>query len=229
MVNLRPRIARPARLAESTSVTRYAAIVTARKLAELVWDAGGEPLSFFPVQDEKWAGRLQGIRGILLPGGADVDPQFYGQNRASQELYGINTTQDESDISLVNYAFESELPLFTICRGTQIANVALGGTLVQHMEKPHLNSSSTIEFSNFDADLGLSESSLAISCFHHQSIDSLAQGITALAYADEGHIEAIRYPGDAWAFGVQWHPEDNYKEVQGQLEIVKTFIDAARG
>ena len=97
------------------------------------------------------------------------------------------------------------------------------------MEKPHLNSSSTIEFSNFDADLGLSESSLAISCFHHQSIDSLAQGITALAYADEGHIEAIRYPGDAWAFGVQWHPEDNYKEVQGQLEIVKTFIDAARG
>ena len=229
MVNLRPRIAIPARLAESTSVTRYAAIVTARKLAELVWDAGGEPLSFFPVQDEKWAGRLQGIRGILLPGGADVDPQFYGQDRASQELYGINTTQDESDISLVTYAFESKLPLFTICRGTQIANVALGGTLVQHMEKPHLNSSSTIEFSNFDADLGLSESSLAISCFHHQSIDSLAQGITAWAYADEGHIEAIRYPGDAWAFGVQWHPEDNYKEVQGQLEIVKTFIDAARG
>ena len=229
MVNLRPRIAIPARLAESTSVTRYAAIVTARKLAELVWDAGGEPLSFLPVRDEKWAGRLQGIHGILLPGGADVDPQFYGQDRASQELYGINTTQDESDISLVNYAFESKLPLFTICRGTQIANVALGGTLVQHMEKPHLNSSSTIEFSNFDADLGLSESSLAISCFHHQSIDSLAQGITALAYADEGHIEAIRYPGDAWAFGVQWHPEDNYKEVQGQLEIVKTFIDAARG
>ena len=228
-MSLRPRIAIPARLAESSSVTRYEAIVTARKLAELIWDAGGEPLSFLPVKDANWEGRLEGIQGILMPGGADVDPQFYGQDRESQELYGINSTQDESDISLVNYALTSQLPFFTICRGTQIANVALGGTLIQHMDEPHINKLSTIEFSNFDADLGVSDSSLTVSCFHHQSIDSLAQGITPLAYADEGHIEAVRYPSDAWAFGVQWHPEDNYKEVQGQMEIVKTFINAARG
>ena len=228
-VTIRPRIAIPARLAESSSVTRYEAIVTARKLAELVWDAGGEPLTFLPVKSANWAERLEGIQGILMPGGADVDPQFYGQGRVSQELYGINTTQDESDISLVNYALASQLPFFTICRGTQIANVALGGTLIQHMDEPHINKLSTIEFSNFDADLGISDSSLTVSCFHHQSIDSLAQGIVALAHADEGHIEAVRYPSDAWAFGVQWHPEDNYKEVQGQMEIVKTFIKAARG
>ena len=228
-MSLRPRIAIPSRLAESSSVTRYEAIVIARKLAELIWDAGGEPLSFLPVKDANWAERLEDIQGILMPGGADVDPQFYGQGRESQELYGINSTQDESDISLVNYALASELPFFTICRGTQIANVALGGTLIQHMNEPHINKLSIIEFSNLDADLGISNSSLAVSCFHHQSIDSLAQGITALAYADEGHIEAVRYPSDAWAFGVQWHPEDNYKEVKGQLEIVKTFINAARG
>lgn len=228
-MTIRPRIAIPARLAESSSVTRYEAIVTARKLAELVWDAGGEPLTFLPVKSANWAERLEGIQGILMPGGADVDPQFYGQGRVSQELYGINTTQDESDISLVNYALASQLPFFTICRGTQIANVALGGTLIQHMDEPHINKLSTIEFSNFDADLGVSDSSLTVSCFHHQSIDSLAQGVAALAHADEGHIEAVRYPSDAWAFGVQWHPEDNYKEVQGQMEIVKTFINAARG
>ena len=228
-MSLRPRSAIPARLAESSSVTRYEAIVTARKLAELIWDAGGEPLSFLPVKDANWEGRLEGIQGILMPGGADVDPQYYGQGRESQELYGINSKQDESDILLVNYALASELPFFTICRGTQIANVALGGTLIQHMDEPHINKLSTIEFSNLDADLGISSSSLAVSCFHHQSIDSLAQGITALAYADEGHIEAVRYPSDAWAFGVQWHPEDNYKEVKGQLEIVKTFINAAKG
>ena len=228
-VTIRPRIAIPARLAESSSVTRHEAIVTARKLAELVWDAGGEPLTFLPVKSANWAERLEGIQGILMPGGADVDPQFYGQGRVSQELYGINTTQDESDISLVNYALASQLPFFTICRGTQIANVALGGTLIQHMDEPHINKLSIIEFSNFDADLGISDSSLTVSCFHHQSIDSLAQGVAALAHADEGHIEAVRYPSDAWAFGVQWHPEDNYKEVQGQMEIVKTFINAARG
>jgi len=178
MTSLRPRIAIPARLAESSSVTRYEAIVTARKLAELIWDAGGEPLSFLPVKDANWEGRLEGIQGILMPGGADVDPQFYGQGRESQELYGINSTQDESDISLVNYALTSKLPFFTICRGTQIANVALGGTLIQHMDKPHINKLSTIEFSNFDADLGISNSCLVVSCFHHQSIDSLAPGIT---------------------------------------------------
>ena len=107
MGNSRPRIAIPARLAESTSVTRYSAIVTAQKLAELVWDAGGEPLSFLPVTDEKWEARLEGINGILMPGGADVDPQFYGHNHQSDELYGINSEQDQSDIALVHCGLQS--------------------------------------------------------------------------------------------------------------------------
>jgi len=225
----RPRIAIPARLAESTSVTRYSAIVTAQKLAELVWDAGGEPLSLLPVTDEKWETRLEGFDGILMPGGADVDPQLYGQSHQSDELYGINSEQDHSDIALVHYALRSETALLTICRGTQIANVALGGTLVQHMNEPHLNKLSTIEFSNIETDLGLKETSLLISCFHHQSIDRLAEGISPLAFAKEGHVEALRLPSNGWAFGVQWHPEDNYKEVPSQLEIAKAFINAARG
>jgi putative glutamine amidotransferase len=225
----RPRIAIPARLAESTSVTRYSAIVTAQKLAELVWDAGGEPLSLLPVTDEKWETRLEGFDGILMPGGADVDPQLYGQSHQSDELYGINSEQDHSDIALVHYALRSETALLTICRGTQIANVALGGTLVQHMNEPHLNKLSTIEFSNIETDLGLKETSLLISCFHHQSIDRLAEGISPLAFAKEGHVEALRLPSNGWAFGLQWHPEDNYKEVPSQLEIAKAFINAARG
>ena len=225
----RPRIAIPARLAESTSVTRYSAIVTAQKLAELVWDAGGEPLSLLPVTDEKWETRLEGFDGILMPGGADVDPQLYGQSHQSDELYGINSEQDHSDIALVHYALRSETALLTIFRGTQIANVALGGTLVQHMNEPHLNKLSTIEFSNIETDLGLKETSLLISCFHHQSIDRLAEGISPLAFAKEGHVEALRLPSNGWAFGVQWHPEDNYKEVPSQLEIAKAFINAARG
>ena len=224
----RPRIAIPARLAESTSVTRFGAVVTARKLAELIWDAGGEPISFLPVESEGWQERLEGFQGILLPGGADIDPQLYGQGHKSNELYGIDSLQDESDISLVHYALQSETPLFTICRGTQVANVALGGTLLQHMNKPHLNEVSTIEFKSFDSDLGVKDSLLLISCFHHQSIDTLAQGISPLAFAREGHVEAVRYPSNSWAFGVQWHPEDNYKEVSGQLEMLKAFVNAAR-
>lgn len=227
--NKRPRIAIPARLAESTSVTRFSAIVTARKLAELIWDAGGEPLTFLPVSDLQWGERLEEIDGILLPGGADVDPARYGEVPQSEHLYGIDLLQDQADFSLLDFAIQTALPLLTICRGTQVANVALGGTLLQHMAKPHINHRSTIEFTNLEPELGLKSSSLSTSCFHHQAIDRLAPGIASLAFAAEGHIEAVRYPSDAWAYGLQWHPEDNYKQVPAQLDIAKAFIAAARG
>lgn len=228
MSGARPRIAIPGRLADTTSATRYSAIVTARRLAELIWDAGGEPLTFLPVANQSWGERLEGIDGIVMPGGADVDPKLYGQDHLSPDLYGIDSLQDQADISLVLHALESAIPLLTICRGTQVANVALGGSLVQHMATPHMDHASTIEFSTFDGDLGLSEKSLNLSCFHHQAIDRLGDGITPLAYAKEGHVEAVRYSSKAWAFGLQWHPEDNYDQVPGQLMIAKAFVDAAR-
>lgn len=224
----RPRIAIPARLAESTSATRYAGIVTARKLAELVWDAGGEPLTFLPVEGAEWSERLNGIAGVLMPGGADVDPRLYGQSHDSEHLYGIDSLQDQADIALVRHALAVGLPMLTICRGTQIANVALGGTLIQHMDSPHMNHKSVIEFAELEPELGINQRSLVLSCFHHQAIDRLADSITPLAFASEGHIEAVKYQSSAWAYGLQWHPEDNYKEVAGQLEIAQSFIAAAR-
>jgi len=229
MKSARPRIAIPGRLAETTSATRYAGVVAARRLAELIWAAGGEPLTFLPVTDQAWGERLDGVDGILMPGGADVDPRLYGQEHLSSELYGIDSLQDQADISLVRYALDSAIPLLTICRGTQVANVALGGSLLQHMESPHMNHASTIEFSTFDTALGLDARTLTLSCFHHQAIDRIGNGITPLAYAKEGHVEAVRYSSKAWAFGLQWHPEDNYDQVPGQLSIAKAFVDAARG
>lgn len=124
--NKRPRIAIPARLAESTSATRFSAIVTARKLAELIWDAGGEPLTFLPVSDIQWGERLEAIDGILLPGGADVDPARYGEVPQSEHLYGIDLLQDQADFSLLDFAIQTAMPLLTICRGTQVANVEIG-------------------------------------------------------------------------------------------------------
>ena len=229
MKSARPRIAIPGRLAETTSATRYAGVVAARRLAELIWAAGGEPLTFLPVTDQAWGERLDGVDGILMPGGADVDPRLYGQEHLSSELYGIDSLQDQADISLVRYALDSAIPLLTICRGTQVANVALGGSLLQHMESPHMNHASTIEFSTFDTALGLDARTLTLSCFHHQAIDRIGNGITPLAYAKEGHVEAVRYSSEAWAFGLQWHPEDNYDQVPGQLSIARAFVDAARG
>ena len=222
----RPRIAIVARFAESTSATRYEAIVTARRLAEGVWAAGGEPLTFLPVAGSDWSERLTGIDGVIMPGGADIDPKNYGQDPITDQLYGVDPLQDSVDISLIRHVLSVGIPMLAICRGMQITNVALGGTLVQHMEHPHLHHVSTVTV-DATAGLGLSQSQLEGSCYHHQAIDELADGLTVIARAAEGHVEAVRIDSTGWAFGVQWHPEDNYDTEPGQLEIFEQFVRAA--
>ena len=227
MATHRPRIAIVARFAESTSATRYEGIVTARRLAEGVWAAGGEPLTFLAVEGSDWAERLDGIDGVLMPGGADVDPRNYGQEPQSSELYGIDPMQDGVDISLVRHVIANGIPLLAICRGLQITNVALGGTLTQHMDKPHLHHVAPVTVDSHADELGLTDPTVAASCYHHQAIDELAGGLTVIARAAEGHIEAVKIDSTAWAFGVQWHPEDNYDTERGQLEIFERFVSAA--
>jgi putative glutamine amidotransferase len=226
----RPRIAILGRFADSTSVTRYAGVVNARRLLELVWTAGGEPLTFLPVANSNWNERLQGIDGVLMPGGSDINPERYGEKAESEELYGIDDLQDEIDLSLVTYVFEQAMPLLTICRGTQLTNVALGGTLLQHMENPHFHHEAQVTFDANTKELGLSTPSLQASCYHHQALKNLGRGVVAIAQAREGHVEAVRYEeAEGWAFGLQWHPEDNYDSDPAQLQIVKAFVEAARG
>ena len=227
MVGHRPRIAIVARFAESTSATRYEAIVTARRLAEGVWAAGGEPLTFLAVPGSDWTERLSGIDGVLMPGGADVDPRNYGQDPISDELYGMDMMQDEVDISLIRHVLSVGLPMLAICRGLQITNVALGGTLTQHMDSPHLHHVAPVTVDSHATELGLTDPTLEASCYHHQAIDELAAGLTVIARAAEGHIEAVKIESAAWAFGVQWHPEDNYDTERGQLEIFERFVRAA--
>jgi len=227
MVGHRPRIAIVARFAESTSATRYDAIVTARRLAEGVWAAGGEPLTFLAVPGSDWTERLSGIDGVLMPGGADVDPRNYGQDPISDELYGMDTMQDEVDISLIRHVLSVGLPMLAICRGMQITNVALGGTLTQHMVSPHLHHVAPVTVDSHAAELGLTDPTLEASCYHHQAIDELAEGLTVIARAAEGHVEAVKIDSTGWAFGVQWHPEDNYDTERGQLQIFERFVRAA--
>lgn len=223
----RPRIAILARFAESTSATRYAAIVTARRLAELVWAAGGEPLTMLPVAGADLAERMRGIDGILMPGGADINPRTYGQDVSSEHVYDLDDLADEADIALVKWSLQSGLPYFAICRGLQITNVALGGTLVQHMVQPHQHHVAPVTFDSHTADLGLSTDTVQASCYHHQMIDEVAPGIEVIARSAEGYVEAAKIPAASWAFGVQWHPEDNFDTNAPQLEMLKRFVQEA--
>ncbi len=223
----RPRIAILARFAENTSATRYAAVITARRLAEAVWASGGEPLTFLPVAGSNWAERLDGIDGVLMPGGADVNPGSYGQDVASDHVYDVDDLADEVDISLVNYALGTGMPVLTICRGTQITNVARGGTLVQHMDEPHQHYVALVTIEKYYSEMGLSSAQVEASCYHHQVIDTLGEGLEVIARSAQGDVEAIKIDAAGWAFGVQWHPEDNYDTNRPQAELFERFVSEA--
>ena len=223
----RPRIAILARFAENTSATRYAAVITARRLAEGVWAAGGEPLTFLPVAGSNWAERLEGIDGVLMPGGADVNPRSYGQEVSSENVYDVDDLADETDISLVNYALGTGMPVLTICRGTQITNVAKGGSLIQHMDQPHQHHVAEVTIEKYHSEMGLSSATVEASCYHHQVIDTLGEGLEVIARSAEGDVEAIKIDSAGWAFGVQWHPEDNYDTNMPQAELFERFVSEA--
>jgi putative glutamine amidotransferase len=98
------------------------------------------------------------------------------------------------------------------------------------MNDPHRHHVAEVTFESNVEDLGLSQPTVHASCYHHQILKDLGRGVTPIAHAAEGHVEAVRYDSAKnWAFGLQWHPEDNFDEDQAQLEIVRTFVDAARG
>ncbi|MBU6144420.1 MAG: type 1 glutamine amidotransferase [Acidobacteria bacterium] len=223
MVN-RPRIAIVGRFTEHASAIRSLGVVSSRRLLEAVWVAGGEPITFLPVENPNWEERLQGIKGVLIPGGGDVNPKWYGEEPNTEELYGVDDLQDENDFSIAKYAFDNGLPALAICRGFQLVNVLMGGSLVQHMDKDHRNFIHQITIDNDMEGLGLSKPTLESSCFHHQSIKKLGDGLEVLATASEGHVEAFKIPSKAWAYGVQWHPEDNYKENPQQLELFQRLV-----
>jgi putative glutamine amidotransferase len=130
-------------------------------------------------------------------------------------------------MSLVRYALSAGIPLLAICRGLQITNVALGGTLIQHMDAPHLHHVAPVTLTSHVDELGLSSASVDASCYHHQMIDTLAPGLEVIGRSAEGNVEAVKIDAPAWAFGVQWHPEDNYDTNRPQAELFERFVAEA--
>ncbi len=226
--SIRPRIAILGRFADGTTATRSRAIVSARALVESIWNAGGEPITLLPTADTDWSTRLRGFSAVLMPGGGDLNPELYGQKPESEELYGIDDLQDSADLSLTKWAIENNVPLLAICRGFQLVNVAFGGTLVQHMQNDHRH---VVHQLHLDADaerLGVGVTPLESSCYHHQAIDRLGEGLRVIARAELGHVEAVAIDNGAWAYAVQWHPEDNAGENEQQAALFARFVDEAR-
>lgn len=233
----RPLIAIPARYNRGVIKQHKGSLYLARSLADATWQAGGEPLILRPGDPtdpdaRNWAQRLTGISGVLLPGGSDINPALYGGNTDEPSLYGVDDTQDAADLSLARYALDAGIPILGICRGHQMLNVALGGTLIENMPAPHavpyrhtvtLHPKGQLIF-NLPSD----DPRLEVVCSHHQAIKTLGEGMTVIATADDGTIEATLIDAPAYAATVQWHPEYGKEADTLQIELLRSFINAAR-
>lgn len=235
----RPLIAVPARFSASASALRYAAEVNARALIEAVWQAGGEPVTLHPhapggtASPAEVAGRLARFDGVLLPGGGDLAPHRYGEDEAHESVYDVDDEQDGFDLGVARQALDAGLPLLAICRGLQVVNVALGGTLGQDMGGPdrehrHVVHTVALHEGSLLAR-GLGSGTVEVSCYHHQQVARLGDGLRVAARAADGTVEALELPGaPGWFTAVQWHPEDTVTRDQAQQALFTAFVDAAR-
>jgi putative glutamine amidotransferase len=228
----RPLIAIPARFSQSASALRFRAEVNARKLVEAVYAAGGEPLTIHPSADVSPTDiddRLSFVDGVLLPGGGDVSPALYGGDH-HDDLYDVDPIQDAFDVAVAAWTQRTGRPLLAICRGLQVVNVTRGGTLVAHLDEPHRHTRSRLMFgahTHLAAVTG--HQAMTISCFHHQAIDELGEGLHAAAWSDDHVVEAVETdPADPqWFLGVQWHPEDTADTDPSQQAIFAGLVQAA--
>ncbi|MDQ6829134.1 MAG: gamma-glutamyl-gamma-aminobutyrate hydrolase family protein [Gemmatimonadota bacterium] len=184
--------------------------------------AGGIPLVLPPLQDATHAAELlASVDALVLTGGEDVDPAHFGA-AAHPSAGPFNAERDETELALARAAHERRIPTLAICRGIQLLNVALGGSLVQDIpsERPGsidhdpkgLRASRVHDISVEPRSAlasALGATILAANSFHHQSIDAPAAGLRVTARAPDGIIEGVEWTGDDWwALGVQWHPEE---------------------
>lgn len=184
--------------------------------ADAVVRAGGLPLLLPPVGPALAEEAVDALDGLILTGGADVAPERYGAQR-SPHTGATQSHRDEWEFALAEAALQCELPLLGICRGMQVLNVVLGGTLVQHLPDVVGHSDHGAiqgEFARHgvrfapQSRLGqLLGSRIEVATHHHQAVCDPGRGLQPTGWADDGTIEALELAGSSWVLGVQWHPE----------------------
>ena len=196
--------------------------------------AGMTPIILPAAMEDSDAKRLVAtVDGLLLSGGSDVDPASYGKR--PKESYDHSTVVDDFEVSLVREARAQNKPVLAICRGLQLLNVALGGTLNQEVTseggvhepvtRDHVEMNARRHVVTFEDDSILAgmygASEAKVNTLHHQGVDRLADDLIVEGTTDDGLIEAARCRGDWWALGVQWHPERLDEDHQGLFALFR--------
>ncbi|MFI0811676.1 gamma-glutamyl-gamma-aminobutyrate hydrolase family protein [Streptomyces echinatus] len=192
----------------------------------LVQRAGGLACLLPPDGPGRAAEAVARLDGLVIAGGPDVDPARYGAER-SPRTGPPAPERDAWELALIEAALAAGLPLLGVCRGMQLLNVALGGTLVQHLdghaEVVGVFGGHPVKPVPGTLYGGIVPEELTVPTYHHQAVERLGEGLVPSAYAADGTVEAVELPSDrGWVLGVQWHPE-----MGEDLRVMRAMITAA--
>jgi len=193
-----------------------------------VEDAGADAVDLPPGSES-----VEGLDGLLLPGGWDVDPELYGEPK-DEKVGPVDRELDDTELRLFNQARRRELPVLGICRGQQVINVAMGGTLLQHLEghevrafgRKHLAHTASVDpASELGQAVGGRE--IRVNSLHHQAVKAIAPGLQQSATGEDGTIEGLE-SDDGLIVAVQCHPEELAVEQPWASKLFERFVERAR-
>lgn len=203
--------------------------------------AGGTPV-LIPVTgcDESIEDYVKLVDGIIFTGGVDIAPLYYGENPI-KELISISAERDENELKLFKKIYGTNIPILGICRGMQLINVALNGTLYQDINAQlpnslgHYQRDSKPDVLYHSVKIGensilfkiFENYEISVNSYHHQSVKDLGEGMKAAAYSQDGIIEAMENtsPDGQFILGVQWHPEGLVVKQEESLELFSYFVE----
>jgi gamma-glutamyl-gamma-aminobutyrate hydrolase PuuD len=205
-------------------------VLLPRTYLDVVTAAGGIPVVLPPIPLS--AGAVDRLDALIISGGPDVDPGRYGAETGPQTV-PARAERDEAELAVLSRALERDVPVLAVCRGHQLLNVALGGTLHQHIPDvvghvrhgPEPTAYGEIEVRTERDTLvrTLVGEEARVRCHHHQAVDRLGEGLRVSARADDDVVEAIELGGQRFVVGVQWHPEQDATD----LRLVSGLLRAA--
>jgi putative glutamine amidotransferase len=200
--------------------------------------AGGVPVTLDPAPDglppDRAAAMVHGIDGLLVPGGWDVDPPAYGEERL-EKTPNVDLPLDLTEIALVRAAVDAGVPVFGICRGQQVINVALGGSLRQHIDGHDMHGhprdllAHPIEIvPGSELARVTATDTLMVNSLHHQSVKDVAPGLHVTAHSPDGIVEGIESP-DGMIVAVQCHPEELLGQQGWAMALFRGFVERVAG
>ncbi len=181
---------------------------------------------------------LAAADGVLMLGGGDIDPRFYGRSGPMANEYGRDPVSDTRQLAITRWAIDNDATLLAVCRGSQILNVACGGTIISDIQPSALHHGQKGEPSFLNETLTLQPGTkvreifgrerLTVRSGHHQAVETVGEGLRVAAIADDGVVEGTERIDNTWIVGVQWHPEDDDGSETDRLAFFRAFLDAAR-